>query len=178
MKTYRITSRHLIRIHIAAFYRQFSISQRDNISTVHLNQRLVNFPICGPLGTSYGKTNRHRNRDFCYLRTSSSPRCFRPKMARFLRLLIFFYYTLNSLFFYVSRTSNMLLFKVHTQICHKHSDVRMTKCISKQDLTFHLTQINVISGCDSDMCHRNLSSYVIRLMAMPRCPKRPERPMR
>jgi len=33
----------------------------------------------------------------------------------------------------------MLLFKILTQISHKHSDVRMTKRMSKRGLTLHLT---------------------------------------
>jgi len=36
---------------------------------------------------------------FCYLRASSSPRCFRPKTARFLCVLIFFLHIQFVIFF-------------------------------------------------------------------------------
>lgn len=44
-------------------------------------------------------------------------------------------------------------------------------------MTFGIGLISVPSSC-SMRCNANRSSYVIKLIAMPRCPKRPERPIR
>jgi len=70
------------------------------------NNNNSNTTITTTTTTSVVTVNRTDTATFCYHRASSSLRCFWLKTAWFLCVLIFSYYTLNSLFLYISHKSS------------------------------------------------------------------------